>query len=233
MRMRPHAYIACAYIFGGPGYGIDLQWDQTATDHRNAFDRHCSGALCIEFFEQHHSGDLRRAAENGAGDHIDQSGPFADLQALRKVGRPANLMSFLPACFEIGAVILFAPIFLGISRMEAAVMGAVLSAVSPAIVVPRMVDMIEKECSTKKGIPQMILAGASLDDIFVIVLFTTVVSMAQGGEVKVASFLNIPISIILGIALGAVIGYGLTVFFETNYALRHTVRNSMKTIILK
>lgn len=111
-------------------------------------------------------------------------------------------------------------------------MGAVLGAVSPAVVVPRMVSLMEKKYGSKKAIPQMILAGASCDDIFVIVLFTTFLSMAQGGSAHVMDFVNIPISIVLGVLLGAVVGYALYLFFETAYARKHCVRNSMKVIIV-
>lgn len=111
-------------------------------------------------------------------------------------------------------------------------MGAVLAAVSPAVVVPRMVSLMEKKYGTDKAIPQMILAGASCDDIFVIVLFTTFLGMAQGGSADMMDFVNIPVSIVLGILLGAVVGYGLYLFFETAYARKHCVRNSMKVIIV-
>ena len=121
---------------------------------------------------------------------------------------------------------------LGITRIEAAVMGAVLAAVSPAVVVPRMVQLMESGYGTKKSIPQMILAGASCDDIFVIVLFSTFSGMAQGGTADMKQFLNIPVSIVLGILLGAVVGYLLSLFFETAYAKAHYVRNSMKVMIV-
>ena len=125
------------------------------------------------------------------------------------------MMSFVPASFEILAFFLFAPYILGIDRISAAVMGSVLAAVSPAVVVPRMVSLMEEKYGTKKGIPQMIMAGASCDDIFVIVLFTTFTGMAQGGSANFVNFLNIPVSIVLGIILGAVTGYFLSWFFET------------------
>ena len=112
------------------------------------------------------------------------------------------------------------------------IMGAVLGAVSPAVVVPRMVQLMDSKYGTEKSIPQLVMAGASCDDIFVIVLFTTFVSMAQGGHVNIMDFVNIPISMILGILLGAVVGYVLSIFFETAYAHKHCVRNSMKVIII-
>ena len=161
-----------------------------------------------------------------------KAGLSLDLGDLKKVGRPAILMSFVPASCEILAYTLFAPMFLGVTRTEAALMGAVLSAVSPAVVVPRMVQLMEKKYGTEKAIPQMILAGTSCDDIFVIVLFTTFLGMAQGGHANVMDFVNIPVSIILGIFLGAITGYLLYLFFETSYARKHYVRNSMKVIIV-
>ena len=161
-----------------------------------------------------------------------KAGLSLDLKDLKRVGRPAIMLSFIPACCEIVAYTIFAPMIFGITLIEGAVMGAVLSAVSPAIVVPRMVNLMEKGIGTKKGIPQMILAGASMDDIFVIVLFTTFVSMEQGNGVNLISFANIPVSIVLGILLGAVAGLALSWFFETNYAHKHLVRNSVKVIII-
>mgnify|MGYP005756979563 FL=1 len=161
-----------------------------------------------------------------------KAGLSLDLKDLKKAGRPAILMSFVPATCEIAGYILFAPLLLGINRIEAAVMGAVLGAVSPAVVIPRMVMLMEEKYGTKKAIPQMIMAGASCDDIFVIVLFTTFLSMAQGGSADIIDFVNIPVSIVLGILLGAVTGYGLYLFFETSYAHKHCVRNSIKVIIV-
>ena len=161
-----------------------------------------------------------------------KAGLSLDLSDLKKAGRPAVLLSFVPATFELMGYIVCAPLILGVSRVDAAVMGALLAAVSPAVVVPRMVSLIEKRYGTKKAIPQMILAGASCDDIFVIVLFTTFLSMAQGGSVSVTNFINIPVSIVLGVILGAVTGWGLYLFFETSYAHKHCVRNSMKVIIV-
>lgn len=161
-----------------------------------------------------------------------KAGLSLNLADLKKVGRPAVMMACVPASCEILAFILFAPYVLGITRVEAAVMGAVLGAVSPAVVVPRMVQLMEEQYGTRKSIPQMILAGASCDDIFVIVLFTTFANIAQGGSVHVGDFVNIPVSIVLGVALGAVVGIALSRFFETAYARSHYVRNSMKVIIV-
>ena len=161
-----------------------------------------------------------------------KAGLSLDLQDLKKAGRSAVLLSFVPASCELLGYVLLAPVILGITRVEAAVMGAVLAAVSPAVVVPRMVSLMEKKYGTDKAIPQMILAGASCDDIFVIVLFSTFLGMAQGGSADMMDFVNIPVSIVLGILLGAVVGYGLYLFFETAYARKPCVRNSMKVIIV-
>ncbi len=161
-----------------------------------------------------------------------KAGLSLDLSDLKKVGRPAVLMAFLPACFEIVGYVCFAPMLFGLSLAEAAVMGAVLSAVSPAVVVPRMVKMIEEKQGTDKSIPQMILAGASCDDIFVIVLFSTFVTMAQGGTVSVLDLANIPISIILGVLLGVSAGSALFLLFELTYKKGRKIRNTTKVVVI-
>ena len=161
-----------------------------------------------------------------------KAGLSLNIADLKRVGRPAILMSFLPAVFEIIAFILLGPIILGITPIEGAVMGAVLGAVSPAVVIPRMVHLMDHRYGTSKSIPQLIVAGASCDDIFVIVLFSTFTSMAQGGSAKVMDFVNIPLSIILGIAVGALVGWLLSLFFETAYSHEHCVRNSTKVVIV-
>ena len=161
-----------------------------------------------------------------------KAGLSLNIGDLKKVGRPAVLMAFLPALFEIVAFVLFAPPTLGVNRVEAAVMGAVLGAVSPAVVVPRMVQLMDERYGTEKGIPQMILAGASLDDVFVIVLFGTFVDMAQGGGARLAELANIPVSIVLGILFGAAVGFALAWFFEASYAHRRLIRNSVKVILV-
>lgn len=161
-----------------------------------------------------------------------KAGLSLNLDDLKKVGRPAVLMAFLPATFEIAAFVLLAPAILHINRIEAAIMGAVLGAVSPAVVVPRMVNLIEGGYGTKKGIPQLVLAGASLDDVFVIVLFTTFLGMGQGGSVHMMDFAEIPISILTGLLLGGVVGFFLSWLFESRYAHHDLIRNSTKVIIV-
>lgn len=161
-----------------------------------------------------------------------KAGLSLNVSDLKKVGRPAVLMSFLPALFEIGAFVLLAPRLLHITVLDSAIMGAVLGAVSPAVVVPRMVQLMDENCGTDKQIPQLILAGASLDDVFVIVLFSTFISMAQGGSAKIIDFVNIPISIILGILLGAAFGSVLAFLFELAHKRGNSIRQSIKAIIL-
>ena len=161
-----------------------------------------------------------------------KAGLSLDLEELRRVGRPAVLMAFLPATFELLAYVIFAPWILGLTRVEAAVMGAVLGAVSPAVVVPRMVQLMESGRGCDKGIPQLIMAGASCDDIYVVVLFSTFIGMAQGNGVRLLDLADIPLSMVSGVALGIAAGWLLSLFFETAYACRHCVRNSLKVIIV-
>lgn len=161
-----------------------------------------------------------------------KAGLSLNLSDLKKVGRPAVMMSFVPACFEILGYICLAPMLLNVSYIDAAVMGAVLSAVSPAVVVPRMVKLIEDKRGTAKSIPQMILAGASCDDIFVIVLFSTFLTMAQGNSARLTDFLNIPVSMILGITAGVFCGFLLYFLFELSYKKERKIRNSSKVVII-
>ena len=156
-----------------------------------------------------------------------RAGLKLSLNDLKKVGRPAVLMCFLPATLELLGMILFAPKLLGISLLDAAILGAVVGAVSPAVIVPKMIKLMDEGYGTQKGIPQMILAGASVDDVFVIVLFTTFTGLAQGETVDVMSFVNIPVSIVIGVLAGLAIGYGLFLFFE-----KVRVRDVVKVLIL-
>lgn len=160
-----------------------------------------------------------------------KAGLSLNISDLKKVGRPAVLMSFLPALFEIGAFIAFAPLLLHVTLLEAAIIGAVLGAVSPAVVIPRMVSLMDEGYGTDKQIPQLILAGASLDDVFVIVLFSTFVGMAQGGTAKVIDFVNIPVSIVLGILVGAVFGFVLAWVFEFAHKRSDSIRQSLKVVL--
>ena len=154
---------------------------------------------------------------------LTRAGLGLDLSGLKKIGRPAVLMCFLPATFELLGCLLLAPKFLGLTLIEAAVMGAVLAAVSPAVVVPRMVKLTEEGYGRKKAIPQLILAGASVDDVYVIVLFSTFTGMMQGDGVSVLRFVNIPVSIGLGILIGIVCGFLLSKLFEKVH-MRDTVK---------
>lgn len=156
-----------------------------------------------------------------------RAGLKLSFEDLKKVGRPAILMCFLPAALEVIGMVLLAPKFLGLSLLEAAILGAVVGAVSPAVIVPRMIKLIDEGYGTEKAIPQMILAGASVDDVFVIVLFTTFTSLAQGGEVSVRSFINIPISIVVGIGIGLLVGFLLVKYFE-----KISMRDTAKVLIV-
>lgn len=161
-----------------------------------------------------------------------KAGLSLNLSDLRQVGRPAVMLSFVPACAEIAGYMLLAPMLFGIELNEALLMGSVLAAVSPAVVVPRMVHLMETGYGTKKSIPQMILAGASCDDIFVIVLFSAFLSMNKGGSFEVTQLLDIPVSIVLGLLMGTLVGYGLWKYFETMYEKGKPIRSSMKVIII-
>ncbi len=161
-----------------------------------------------------------------------KAGLSLNIHDLKKVGRPAILLSFVPALFEISACILFAPLFLKLSVSEAAVMGAVLAAVSPAVVVPRMVNLIEQQRGTDKHIPQMILAGSSLDDVFVIVMFTSFIGMAQGSSFPLSALIGIPVSMVSGLLLGTLVGFLITMFFESKFRTQQYIRNSTKVIII-
>lgn len=152
-----------------------------------------------------------------------RAGLSLNIQDLKKVGRPALLMCFVPATFELAAVVIFAPLFLGVTHLEAAIMGAVLAAVSPAVVVPRMLRLMETGYGQDKGIPQLIMAGASVDDVYVIVLFTSFTGMAEGGGFDFISLAKVPVSILLGIALGVLMGFGVLWLFRKIH-MRDTVK---------
>lgn len=154
---------------------------------------------------------------------LTRAGLSLDMSGLKKIGRPAVMMCFVPATFELMGMLILAPKLLGISLLEAAIMGAVLAAVSPAVVVPRMVRLMEEGYGTKEGIPQLILAGASVDDVYVIVLFSTFLGLAQGEGISVMSFINMPVSIALGVLIGVLVGYVLSILFQKIH-LRDTVK---------
>ena len=170
------------------------------------------------------SGDLRQIALVII---LTRAGLSLNLSDLKKVGRPAVLMCFLPACVEMLGTIIFAPLLLGVSLLDAAIIGSVIAAVSPAVIVPRMIRLIEEGYGKEKSIPQLILAGASVDDVFVIVVFTALTTLASTGELSGTSFLQIPVSIVLGILLGALVGVGLVWFFKKNH-----MRDSVKVLII-
>ena len=158
---------------------------------------------------------------------LTRAGLGLNLSGLKKIGRPAVLMCFVPASFELFGMLLLAPKLMGLSIFEAAVMGAVLAAVSPAVVVPRMVKLMDEGYGVKEGIPQLILAGASVDDVYVIVLFSTFTGMMQGTGVSAIRFINIPVSILLGIAIGLGIGVLLDCFFQKVH-----MRDTSKVLII-
>ncbi len=158
---------------------------------------------------------------------LTRAGLSLNLTDLKKIGRPAVLMCFVPALIEMVGTSIFAPMLLGITHLEAAVMGSVIAAVSPAVVVPRMIKLIDEGYGKDKSIPQLILAGASVDDVFVIVVFTVLTAFASTGEITATSFLQIPLSIILGILLGVIVGLILVLFFKKVH-----IRDSVKVMII-
>lgn len=158
---------------------------------------------------------------------LTRAGLNLNISDLKKVGRPAILMCFLPACFEILGMLVLAPPLLHISYLDAAIMGAVVGAVSPAVIVPKMLRLMEEGYGTEKSIPQLILAGASVDDVFVIVLFSSFTGLAKGESLSPWRFAEIPISILLGVLLGAALGLALAFFFQKVH-----VRDSVKVLLL-
>lgn len=158
---------------------------------------------------------------------LTRAGLSLDLSDLKRVGRPAVLMCFVPACVEITGTVLLAPLLLGVTHWEAAIIGSVIAAVSPAVVVPRMLHLMECGYGTDKSIPQLLIAGASVDDVFVIVLFTAFTSLASTGKLSALQFLQIPLSIISGVAVGTVVGMALVLFFQ-----KFHMRDSVKLLII-
>ena len=156
-----------------------------------------------------------------------RAGLSLNLEDLKKVGRPAVLMCFVPACFEMAGMLLLAPGLSGVTLVDAAIMGAVVAAVSPAVIVPKMLKLMEEGYGTKQSIPQMILAGASVDDVFVIVMFSAFTGLAQGNAISAGSFIKIPLSILLGALTGALIGVTLAKYFEKVH-----IRDTAKALIL-
>lgn len=156
-----------------------------------------------------------------------RAGLTVDINDLKKVGRPAILMCFIPASMEILAITFLGHMLFNISYLEAAILGTVLSAVSPAVVVPRMISLIENGYGKSKSIPQIIMAGASVDDIYVIVLFTSFLGMYSGDKFKFSSIVSVPISIILGIMLGIITGVILVKIFK-----RIHMRDTVKVLII-
>ena len=158
---------------------------------------------------------------------LTRAGLNLDVEDLKKVGRAAVLMCFVPASFEILGMLALAPRILGISLLDAAIMGTVVAAVSPAVIVPKMLKLMEERYGTGESIPQLIMAGASVDDVFVIVLFTSFTGLAQGGTASALDLLRIPTSIVLGLAAGALCGLLLALAFR-----RIHMRDSAKVIII-
>lgn len=158
---------------------------------------------------------------------LARAGMSLNISDLKKVGRPAVLMCFVPACFEIIGMVLLAPKLLGVSVADAAIMGAVVGAVSPAVIVPKMLKITEGGYGKDKSIPQLILAGASVDDVFVIVMFYAFLSLSQTGEVSAMSFVSIPVSILLGAAAGLLFGFACGQAFK-----RFHIRDTVKIIVL-
>lgn len=158
---------------------------------------------------------------------LTRAGLSIDINDLKKVGRPAILMCFVPATFEIVATLILAPLLLHVTYIEAAIMGTVLAAVSPAVIVPRMLHLMESGYGKNKSIPQLIMAGASVDDIYVIVLFTSFLGMYKGDGFTASTLLTVPLSIITGLLLGVVSGLILVKLFK-----RIHIRDTIKVLIL-
>lgn len=152
-----------------------------------------------------------------------RAGLALNLDDLKKVGRPAILMCFVPATCEFLAVTAFGPMLLGITRLDAAVLGAVLAAVSPAVVIPRMLRLMEEGYGVRKSIPQLIMAGASVDDIYVVVLFTSLIGMEQGQGFQLPGLARVPVSIVTGLTIGIISGLVMVWLFKRIH-MRDTVK---------
>lgn len=158
---------------------------------------------------------------------LTRAGLSLNISDLKKIGRPAVLMSFLPACIEMAAVVIFSPLLLGVSYLDAAIIGSIIAAVSPAVIVPRMIKLIDEGYGCKKRIPQLILAGASVDDVFVIVVFYAFTALASTGKMTFSDILNIPVAIFTGIVLGYIVGIIMVKFFK-----KFHIRDTLKVLIL-
>lgn len=170
------------------------------------------------------SGDLRKIALIII---IAKAGLSLDVSDLKRIGRPAVMLCFIPATFELLAFVLFAPSIMGVTVLQAAILGAVMGAVSPAVTIPRLTKMIDDGYGVKKGIPQMLIAGASADDVYVIVIFSTLVGLEAGGTVNFINFLKIPMEILLGAVLGVIVGLLLSLYFKKIH-----IRDSLKITII-
>ena len=158
---------------------------------------------------------------------LTRAGLNLDINDLKKVGRPAVLMCFVPATFEILGMIIFAPKFLGLGLLDSAILGTVIAAVSPAVVVPKMLKLMEEGYGTDRSIPQLIMAGASVDDVFVIVLFTSFIGLASNGTFSMLNLIKIPTSIFFGIFIGFLCAILLIYLFRKIH-----IRDSLKIIII-
>ena len=217
----------CIDFAGWNVHGLDLQENKTAEPAWNVDYRYCARSVCVKYAGYKASWHIGRFKKNRPDYYSDKGGAWTGFNELKKIGRPAVLMCFVPATFELAGMLLLAPRLMGMSLLEAAVMGAVLAAVSPAVVVPRMVKLMEEGYGVKEGIPQLILAGASVDDVYVIVLFSTFSGMMQGEGASVIRFVNIPVSIILGMIIGLTLGVLLAFYFQKVH-----IRDTAKVLII-
>jgi len=215
-------YISSGIVIGICFYEIETAGTDWHVTHRNS-----TGALRAESAGTVATLCFGRPAPLALVIILTRAGLALDIKDLMKVGRPALLMCFVPACFEIAGMMLIAPPLLGISLLDAAIMGTVVAAVSPAIIVPKMLHLMDQKYGTSKSIPQLIMAGGSVDDVFVIVMFTAFTGLALGGNISAVSFLQIPVSILSGLVLGVLLGWLLTRYFK-----RYHMRDSVKVLII-